>query len=134
MRVRHVQDLLDQVLEQAWHLRPGLRPWLLPAGLALANWALDLTCLAVCMLALGVAVPWPGLLAVYVLVQLPASLRLTPGNVGLLEAELAGLLTAYGLPAREALASALLHRAVSYWAVQPVGWVCWTVTTLRGRR
>lgn len=133
-RVRYVQDALNRVSEQAWNLRPGVRPWLLPAAEALGNWALDLACLTLCMRALHVAVPWPGLLVVYVLTQVPAALRLTPGNLGVLEVGLAALLAAYGVPASQALAAALLYRALSFWAVQPPGWVCWGVVTLHGRQ
>lgn len=133
-RVHSVQDALRRVSEQAWNLRPGLRPWLLPAAEAFGNWALDLACLTLCMRALHVAVPWPGILVVYVLTQVPAALRLTPGNLGVLEVGLAALLAAYGLPARQALAAALLYRALSFWALQPPGWVCWVAVTLHGRR
>jgi uncharacterized protein (TIRG00374 family) len=61
-------------------------------------------------------------------------LRLTPGNLGVVEAGLTALLAAYGVPAREALAAALLYRAVSFWAFQPVGWACWAAVTLHGRQ
>lgn len=123
-----------RVAEQAWNLRPGLRPWLRPAALALLNWVFDLGCLILCLRALHVTVVWPGVLDAYLLTQLPASLRLTPGNLGVVEAGLTALLAAYGVPAREALAAALLYRAVSFWAFQPVGWACWAAVTLHGRQ
>lgn len=120
--------------EQAWHLKPGLRPWVSPAAQALLNWVLDLACLVLCMRAVHIAVPWPGVLAAYVLAQIPASLRLTPGNIGVIEAGLAALLSFYGVPPQEALAAALLYRAVSYWALQPIGWCCCAVVSLKSRR
>ncbi|MFF9760176.1 MULTISPECIES: lysylphosphatidylglycerol synthase transmembrane domain-containing protein [Streptomyces] len=123
-----------RVAEQAWHLKPGLRPWLSPAAQALLNWVLDVACLALCMRALHIDVPWPGVLGAYVLTQIPASLRLTPGNIGVVEAGLAALLSAYGVPPGQALAAALLYRTVSYWAVLPIGWCCCAVVSLHGRR
>ncbi|WP_307795029.1 lysylphosphatidylglycerol synthase transmembrane domain-containing protein [Actinacidiphila acididurans] len=131
---RDLETAVGRVVEQAWNLRPGLRPWLSPAAQALFNWAFDLACLVLCMRALNIAIPWPGVLAAYVLTQIPASLRLTPGNLGVVEAGLAALLAAYGVPAHQALAATLLYRAVSFWAVQPVGWACCAAVTLRGRR
>ncbi len=122
-----------RVAEQAWHLKPGLRPWISPAVQALLNWVLDLACLVLCMRALHIAVPWPGVLGAYVLTQIPATLRLTPGNIGVVEAGLAALLSAYGVPPSQALAAALLYRVVSYWAVQPIGWCCYAVMSLHGR-
>ncbi|MCL2733355.1 MAG: flippase-like domain-containing protein [Actinomycetia bacterium] len=131
---RNVRTAVVRVAAQAWHLQPGVRHWISPALQALLNWGFDLACLVLCMRALHVAVPWPGVLAAYVLTQIPASLRLTPGNLGLFEAGLAALLAAYGVPARQALAAALLYRALSFWAVQPIGWACCATVTLHGRR
>ncbi|MEU0135819.1 lysylphosphatidylglycerol synthase transmembrane domain-containing protein [Streptomyces sp. NPDC006296] len=121
------------VAEQAQHLDRRPRAWMSPAAQALLNWVFDLACLVLCMRALHIAVPWPGVLGAYVLTQIPASLRLTPGNIGVIEAGMAALLSAYGVPAHQALAAALLYRAVSYWAVQPIGWCCCAVVSLHGR-
>lgn len=129
---RDLGAIAGRVAEQAWHLKPGLRPWLSPAAQALLNWVLDVACLVLTMRALHITVPWPGVLGAYVLTQIPASLRLTPGNIGVVEAGLAALLSAYGVPPRQALAAALLYRAVSYWAVLPIGWCCCAVLSLRG--
>ncbi|MBY8876271.1 lysylphosphatidylglycerol synthase transmembrane domain-containing protein [Actinacidiphila acidipaludis] len=134
VRARDLGTLAGRIAEQAWNLKPGLRPWLSPAAQALFNWVFDLACLVLCLRALNITVPWPGVLGAYVLTQIPASLRLTPGNIGVVEAGLAALLAAYGVPSSQALAGALLYRAVSYWAVQPIGWCCCAAVTLRGRR
>lgn len=131
-RVRRVQRELAQVVNQAESLRPGPRPWLLPASLALLNWGLDAACLTACIWALGVAPPWHGLLLVYVLTQVAGGLRLTPGGLGIVEAGLSALLVLHGLRPGQAIAATLLYRAVSYWALQPVGWACWLGVT--GRR
>ncbi|MFI2187073.1 lysylphosphatidylglycerol synthase domain-containing protein [Streptomyces sioyaensis] len=77
------------------------------------------------MWALGAGVPWRGLLLAYGLPQIPGSLRLTPGSLGVIEASLSALLVLYGLPPGSAIGATLLYRAVSYWALQPIGWACW---------
>ncbi|MFE6691815.1 YbhN family protein [Streptomyces sp. NPDC057743] len=133
-RARAVPQALAQVVEQARSLRPGFRNWLWPAGLALLNWAFDAACLAACLWALGVAVPWPGLLLAYALTQVPGSLRLTPGSLGVVETTLSALLVLYGLPPVAAIGGTLLYRALSYWALQPIGWACWIGVTLDAPR
>ncbi|MFU2342663.1 lysylphosphatidylglycerol synthase transmembrane domain-containing protein [Streptomyces albidoflavus] len=123
-----------RVVDRAAHLGQEWWRWATPVLQSLGNWVFDLACLILCMHALHIAVAWPGALVAYVLTQIPAGLRLTPGNIGVVEAGLAVLLSAYGVPSSEALAAALLYRAVNYWAVQPIGWCCCAVMTLRGRR
>ncbi|MFF7236222.1 lysylphosphatidylglycerol synthase domain-containing protein [Streptomyces collinus] len=130
-RVRRGQEALALLVAQARDLRPGLRPWSRPFAYALLNWVFDIACLAASLWALGVGVPWHGLLLAYVLAQIPGSLRLTPGSLGVLETSLSALLVLYGLRPGQAIAATLLYRAVNYWALQPVGWACWLALTLR---
>ncbi len=133
-RVRQVEEALARLLAQAGSVQPGIRPWLRPFGLAVLNWAFDAACLAASLWALGIGIPWRGLLLAYVLTQIPSSLRLTPGSIGVVEASLATLLTVYGLRPEQAIAATLLYRITSYWALQPIGWVTWITLTLRGGR
>jgi uncharacterized membrane protein YbhN (UPF0104 family) len=49
------------------------------AGWGLANWIFDCGCLALSFVALGVGVPWKGLLLAYGAGQLAANLPITPG-------------------------------------------------------
>ncbi|MEU0665400.1 YbhN family protein [Streptomyces lavendulocolor] len=130
-RVLRVQEALARLVAQARSVRPGIRPWLRPFGLAVLNWAFDAACLAASLWALGIGVPWSGLLLVYALTQIPASLRLTPGGLGVVEVSLATLLVSYGLRGEEAIAATLLYRIVSFWVMQPIGWATWLVLTLR---
>lgn len=129
-RVRQGQEALARLVAQARGLQPGLRPWLRPFAFALLNWAFDVACLAASLWALGIGVPWHSLLLAYVLTQIPGSLRLTPGSLGIVETSLSALLVLYGLRPGPAIAATLLYRAVSYWALQPVGWACWLAITL----
>lgn len=133
-RVRQAELLLVRVMEQARSLQPGFRPWLRPAAYALLNWFFDAACLTACLWALGIGVPWRGILLAYALTQLPGSLRLTPGSIGVVEASLSALLVLYGLAPGPAIAGVLLYRAISYWALQPVGWASWIGVTFQTDR
>ncbi|MCD0484150.1 flippase-like domain-containing protein [Streptacidiphilus sp. ASG 303] len=133
-RLRDVEDGLRALVRHVRAVRPGLRPWWLPFTFALLNWVCDAACLLACAWALGIAVPWRGILVVYALTQMTGSLRLTPGGLGVVEAGLTALLVLYGLPADRAIALTLLYRIVGYWALQPLGWACWLGLTLGARR
>lgn len=133
-RVRQAQLLLVRTVERARSLQPGFRPWLRPTAYALMNWGFDAACLAACLWALGIGVPWHGVLLAYALTQIPGSLRLTPGSIGVVEASLSALLVLYGLPPGPAIAGVLLYRAISYWALQPIGWASWIGVTFQARR
>ncbi|WP_344598557.1 YbhN family protein [Streptomyces violaceusniger] len=111
-RIRQGQQALARLVEQA----RGLRAWWRPFTLALLNWALDVACLAAALWALDVGVPCHGLLLAYALTQIPGSLRLTPGSLGVVETSLSALLVLNGLPSASAIAATLRYRAVSFWA------------------
>lgn len=130
---RRVEADLAGLADQVRSVEPRLWPWLWPLAFALLNWSLDVACLAASMWALGVPVPWRGLLLAYTITQIAGSLRLTPGNLGIAEAALSALLVVFGLPPGQAIAATLLYRVVSYWALQPVGWTCWIALTLGNR-
>jgi uncharacterized membrane protein YbhN (UPF0104 family) len=114
-------------------VRPNLAEWAKAAFFALANWLFDAGCLVGSAWALHAGVPWRGLLAAYGLTQIAVSLPVTPGGLGVVEASLTALLAAYGMPAATALATTLVYRAVSFWALQPVGWGTWAGLELAGR-
>ncbi|WOP38993.1 lysylphosphatidylglycerol synthase transmembrane domain-containing protein [Streptomyces sp. Li-HN-5-13] len=130
-RILRGQEALAHLVGQARSLQPGPRPWLRPLAFALLNWVFDIACLAASLWALGIGVPWRSLLLAYVLTQIPGSLRLTPGSLGIVETSLSALLVLYGLRPGPAIAATLLYRAISYWALQPIGWACWLAITLQ---
>jgi uncharacterized membrane protein YbhN (UPF0104 family) len=113
---------------------PSPRGWGRPLLLSALNWGADAGCLAACLWALGLPVPWRGFLLMYTLTQLFGSLRLTPGSLGITEASLTALLVLYGLPTGQAIAATLLYRGFSFWLLQPIGWSCWLVVTLHTPR
>lgn len=126
----HVVGNLTQRLRA---VHPGPAGWAAAFTLALSNWLCDLVCLIGCALALGVGVPWRGVLVVYGLTQVAASLPVTPGGLGVVEGSMTALLVAYGLRGSSALAVVVLYRLVSFWAVAPVGWVTWFAIDLAER-
>ncbi|WP_329068135.1 lysylphosphatidylglycerol synthase transmembrane domain-containing protein [Streptomyces sp. NBC_01429] len=133
-RLWDVEQALSRLGRHVRATRPGPRPWLRPAALAVLNWGFDLACLVTCVWSLGIGVPWHGILAAYALTQFAGSLRLTPGGLGVVETSLTALLVVYGLSTEQAIAVTLLYRVVSYWALQPVGWACGLGLTLADRR
>jgi putative heme transporter len=106
-------------------VQPGPIGWVEAFGLALANWVFDALCLAACLLALHIRIPWADIVFIYALTQVAASLPITPGGVAVVEGSLTLLLAAYGVPTTQALAGALLYRIISFWALASIGWITW---------
>jgi putative heme transporter len=104
------------------------------AGWGLANWILDCGCLALSFLALGVVVPWKGLLLAYGAGQLAANLPITPGGLGVVEGSLTIALVEFGGAKSSAIAVVLLYRILSFWIELPVGWGTWAVVAWADRR
>jgi uncharacterized protein (TIRG00374 family) len=92
------------------------------AGWGLANWILDCGCLALSFVALGLGVPWKGLLLAYGAAQLAANLPITPGGLGVVEGSLTVTLVVFGGSQGSSIAVVLLYRIISFWAGLPVGW------------
>jgi putative heme transporter len=89
------------------------------------NWVLDCGCLVFSFAALGVGVPWRGLLLAYGAGQLAANLPITPGGLGVVEGSLTVALVAYGGAETSTVAAVFLYRLVSFWGELPVGWIAW---------
>ena len=106
-------------------VRPTPTGWAMAFGLAVTNWLADCACLVVCFWALGIRVPWLGLLVAYGGVRAAASLPILPGSLGVVEGGLAFALVAYGSSMDAAIATVLLYRIVSFWGLVPVGWAAW---------
>lgn len=103
-------------------------------GWALANWVLDCGCLVLSFTAVGVGVPWKGLLLAYGAGQLAANLPITPGGLGVVEGSLQIALVAFGGDATSTVAAVLLYRILSFWVELPIGWVTWGYLAWAGRR
>ncbi|HLI52885.1 MAG TPA: lysylphosphatidylglycerol synthase transmembrane domain-containing protein [Acidimicrobiales bacterium] len=110
---------------------PGV--WARSAVMGLAYWLADLSCLTISFLAVGVGIPWRGLLLAYGAGQLAAVLPVTPGGLGAVEGSITVALVTFGGGAESTVAAVLIYRLVSFWLVLPVGWSAWGMLTLAGR-
>jgi pimeloyl-ACP methyl ester carboxylesterase/uncharacterized membrane protein YbhN (UPF0104 family) len=113
-------------------LRIPWSTWALATGYALVNWLADAAVLAVSILAVGAAVPWPDLLLVYLAGIGAQSLSLTPGGLAITEGAISVALVASGVHVRQAVAAAVLYRLVSFWLMAAVGWVILLFLRARG--
>lgn len=132
--LRALGRIVGKLVDKLGLVRPGALGWLEAFGLALANWLYDAGCLIACIEALHVPVPWQGILVVYGLTQVSASLPITPGGLGVVEGSLTALLVAYGTRPSSAFAVVLLYRIVSFWGLVPVGWAAWFGLEVAQRR
>jgi uncharacterized membrane protein YbhN (UPF0104 family) len=123
--LRAIGRLVRRTSDELGLVRPGLAGWTEVFGLALANWLYDAVTLVACIEALNLSVPWRDVLVIYGFTQVSASLPITPGGLGVVEASMAALLMAYGMPSTSALAVVLLYRIVSFWGLVPIGWAVW---------
>jgi putative heme transporter len=130
---RAVGRALQVAVDRLGIVRPGIVGWSEAFGLALANWLWDAVCLVACIEALHLPVAWRGVLVIYGLTQISASLPITPGGIGVVEGSLAALLMAYGASSASAFAIVLLYRIVSFWGLVPMGWCAWFALELAER-
>jgi len=101
---------------------------------SLGVWAFDCAALAASFTAVGVRVPWRGLLLTYGASQLAVNLPITPGGLGVVEGTMTIALVAFGGAEHDIVPAVLCYRIVSFWGFLPVGWLGWAVMALVGRR
>jgi putative heme transporter len=95
---------------------------------ALANWILDIACLAACCAAVGAeGMTLALVLLAYAAATAASSAAFLPGGLGLVDGALLAALVAGGVPSHPALAAVLLYRLVSFVGVAAAGWVAWFV-------
>lgn len=129
-----VGERVDRIVGRLLAVRLGAAQVAVVMGWGLANWVLDCGCLAVAFLAVGVGVPWRGLLLAYGAGQLAANLPITPGGLGVVEGSLTIAIVAFGGAETSTVAAVLLYRIISFWIELPVGWGVWAGLTFQGRR
>jgi len=114
---------LSEVVDDLRAIRPSGRDWIMAVALALANWALDLACLAACLAAVGIHVSFPALLLTYTAGMAAGSLLPLPAGLGAVETAMTVGLTVAGAAAAPALAAVLLYRLISTGSVVVIGWL-----------
>lgn len=116
---------VDRIVGRLTEVTLTARTALSVTSWGLANWVLDCACLALSFLAVGVGVPWKGLLLAYGAGQLAVNLPITPGGLGVVEGSLTIALVYFGGAERSTVAAVLLYRIITFWAELPIGWATW---------
>ncbi|HET9076203.1 MAG TPA: YbhN family protein [Acidimicrobiales bacterium] len=133
-RDRAAAEVVDDWTRELGVVSPSRPVWARAFAMGLANWVADMSCLTLSFFAVGVGVPWRGLLLAYGAGQLAAILPITPGGLGAVEGSLTVALVTFGGGADSTVAAVLLYRLVSFWLLLPVGWGSWGALALAGRR
>jgi uncharacterized protein (TIRG00374 family) len=128
-----VEAAAERLAARVRAVQPTTAAWAEAFGLAMVNWLATCACLVACIWAVHGSVPWHGILVAFAAAQVFASIPITPGGIGIVEGGLTALLVAYGMPTQVALAAVLLFRAVSFWALVPIGWGVWGSLELGAR-
>src|SRR5207253_9970492 len=105
--------------------------WYAVLGFAALNWLADAGSLLAGVRAVGIDVSTLDVLTAYLAIQLVRQIPVTPGGVGVGEASLLIALTTAGAFQGPAAAAVLAYRVLSYWAVLPIGFACWSVQQAR---
>ena len=127
------RELIEASVARIVGLRLRARGWIFVFFLATTNWAANIACLALAIMAVRSPVPWSGLILAWSVALGAASFGITPGGLGVVEAALAGALVAAGVHAPQAVAAVLLYRLISFWLVDALGWALY-LTTSKGER
>jgi uncharacterized protein (TIRG00374 family) len=99
---------------------------------AALNWLLDMACLWVFLLAFGHTVSIVGLVVSYGLANVVASIPVTPGGLGVMEAVLTSSLVAFGVPHGFAILGVIGYRLVNFWLPIPVGGLSYLALRVEG--
>ena len=107
---------LDSLLGNAQFLRASI-------GWSVANWLLDAASLWLFLAAYGYRAQPLGMLVVYSVATLVASVPLTPGGLGVIEAVLIPALVALGSPHTTAVVGVISWRLFEFWLAIPLAGV-----------
>ena len=90
-------------------------------GLAAANWMLDAAALWVALKAFGPGPGLVGLMVAYGLANVMATIPVSPGGLGVIEAVLIPTLVGFGTSRAQASIGVVAYRLVNFWMPIPVG-------------
>jgi len=120
---------VDRIVADLTVVRLTIRQVVSSMWWGLANWFLDCSCLAMAFVAVGVGIPWRGLLLAYGAGQLAANLPITPGGLGVVEGSLTIALVEFSgagpSTVAATVAAVFVYRILSFWIGLPLGWVTW---------
>lgn len=118
-------EIVRAAIAQLGELRLSRRDAVMASIFSLTNWAFDIACLVCAVKATGGSVPSKGIILAWAAGAGAASLNLTPGGLGVVEAALAAALVAIGLRSTPAMTSVLVYRFISFWLILAVGWMAY---------
>jgi uncharacterized membrane protein YbhN (UPF0104 family) len=116
VRRRHDHGLPGRLTARREDLLRFLGPrWLRAVAWTAGKVGLDLLSLLAALLAVGAQPQLASVVLAYVAAMVLASIPITPGGLGFVEAGLTATLVVSGIPAGEAATATLAYRLVSYW-------------------
>jgi uncharacterized protein (TIRG00374 family) len=116
VRRRHHQGLPGRLAARREDLLRFLGPrWPRAVAWTAGKVGLDLLSLLAALLAVGAQPQLASVVLAYVAAMVLASIPITPGGLGFVEAGLTATLVVSGIPAAEAATATLAYRLVSYW-------------------
>jgi uncharacterized protein (TIRG00374 family) len=124
---RRSPKLVEQLAAARTAIKVARRDVLVLGLLALANWLLDIACLAAVCQSTGMAIGPHTVLLGYVAAKAAATLAVIPGGLGVAEIGMAATFIAAGATGGTAAAVVTLYRLISYWAILVAGWTAWLV-------
>lgn len=116
-----VEAALLRLADQLADLIADRKRLRLVVGLATANWLLDAAALWVALTAFGPSPGIVGLMVAYGLANVMASVPISPGGLGVIEAVLIPTLVGFGTPRAQASIGVIAYRLVNFWMPIPVG-------------
>lgn len=116
-----VEAALLRLADQLAELVADRKRLRLVIGLAAANWLLDAAALWVALTAFGPRPGVVGLMVAYGLANVMASVPISPGGLGVIEAVLIPTLVGFGTPRAQASIGVIAYRLVNFWLPIPVG-------------
>ena len=107
--------------------------WKTALAFAAANRMFDYAALVAALYAVGAHIRPAMVLLAYVVAMGLATVPITPGGLGVVEAGLTTLLVLAGVSADQAAVGTLLYRLASYWLPIPLGALAWAAWQFRHR-
>jgi uncharacterized protein (TIRG00374 family) len=113
---------------------PPIPTWIAAFFLSVANWMLDVVCLALSFEAIGHTIPWGAVLLAFAGSKVLSSIGVTPGGLGVVEGGLIATFVAYGTTGSSAAAAVLVYRGLTFIGLVGLGWLAAAALAVQTRR